>query len=233
MATFADIQTRVEGWLIDLPSFVEGMVPALINKAHKEIQDRHNFKVMEAEFTSLTTVGTRAIVTAVPSTFKEWRLEAQYLTDDDVWKEISWAPNITSMRRWFSDDDEGAPEFLFDPVTTEAGVRTLHVYPLPDGESDYDDGEYRLYIPYYAYLPDLSGDSDTDWFTSHADWYMTWSALSEGFGADWDPEQLLLWKQKAEEEYAKVVKLDKMLRLGGMREMVPHWQGARKPFTRR
>ena len=53
MATFLELMTEVRGNIIDLPTFVTNNVPSYVNRAIRELQNKHNFKVMEADSLSL------------------------------------------------------------------------------------------------------------------------------------------------------------------------------------
>lgn len=239
--TYEQIQDEVLRNLIDTPTAVQEGVPNFINRAMRTLQGKYNFKVMEKEADYLTTVGQREIETGgnayLPTRFKEWRLEPFALADDGTWWELTWAPHATAVRRMWSDEDEGAPSVLLqDLYTSDDGLNTeaaIHVYPLPDGNSDYDDGEYRISVPYIGYVADLSADADDNWFTTNAAEWLIFQATAEGFFTDWDENRASVWTQRAANKFDEVKMLDKRMRLGGVRELVPHWQGARKPMLRR
>lgn len=231
---YSEIQDEVLRNLIDTPTAVQEGVPDYINRAMRTLQGKHNFKVMEAEIDYTTTEGTRVLSATMPTRFKEWRLEPFCLADDGTWWELTWAPNITAVRRMWSDEDEGAPQALYEAEpSTDDYVNAIEVYPLPDGNSDYDNGEYRISVPYHAYVADLSADADSNWFTTNATEWLIFQATAEGFFTDWDENRATVWTQRAANKFDEVKMLDKRKRLGGVRELVPHWQGARKPMLRR
>ena len=239
--TYEEIQDEVLRNLIDTPTAVQEGVPNYVNRAMRTLQGKHNFKVMEKEADYLTVVGQRELElsgdTVLPTRFKEWRLEPFVVTDDGQWEELVIAPNMTAIRRLFTEDEEGPPRALFQDEYTDDDAETtqslLAVYPLPDGNSDYDDGEYRISVPYIGYVADLSADADDNWFTNNAAEWLIFQATAEGFFTDWDENRATVWTQRAANKFDEVKMLDKRGRLGGVREMVPHWQGARKHLLRR
>lgn len=232
---YGALQTEVERNVIDLPTAVQNGVPTFINRAMKALQRRHNFKVMEAETSYTTTAGSHILSATMPTRFKEFRDQPFYVTDDDsTWYEMEYAPNMTAIRRRMTDEAEGAPEFLLEgEPSTDDYVSALEVYPLPDDNSDWDDGEYRIYVPYWAYVADLSAEGDSNWFTVNAQDWLIFKATAEAFFTDWDENRASIWEQRAANMFNDIIMLDKRYRLGGVRELVPHWQGAKKAFVRR
>lgn len=231
MGTFASIQARVETRVIDLPTAVQAEVPTLVNEAMRLIQQEHNFKAMEDELETITTVATR-VLTAIPARFKEFRGEPWYETDDGFIVRMVLASSREAIWVEVDDEAEGFPRFLLDGLSDDAGTRNVEVYPLPDGNSDYGDGEYRITIPYWRYVPELSADADTNWFTVNAEEWLVEKATAEAFLIDWDEERAAMWLQKAEASKKRVVKLDKVSRVAHVRTLVPLWRGARAPMLR-
>jgi hypothetical protein len=233
LTTLALIRARVEVALIDLPTAVSDAVDKLINVAHRDLQDRHNFWVMRATEDYTTVLETRSLG-ATPDDFKEFRDVPFWTYDEDgKAKEMTTVVSQRGPLGAINEDDTGYPLLLAqsEPSST-LGASNMHVYPLPDGLSDYDDGEYRITMPYWKYLPALTADGSTDWFTVNAEEYIYKRALAEGFALDWDEEREALWLQKAENEFKKIVKKDRMRKLVGMNTLVPHWQGANNPLIR-
>lgn len=237
-ATFSSIQTRVERRVIDLPAAVVAEVPALVNSALRDLQKDHNFKVMEAVLSATTTVNTRTL-TSTPADFKEFRGQPYYFNNDgtvrrlvvaasreDIWGPIDhWG--------WIDDEITGNPLVLLDGEPTNVlGQRNLDVYPLPDGNSDYDTGEYPITIPYWKFLPDLVSGSDENWFTDNAELYLIFQATSEAFSVDWDTEHAMEWERKAMQQRQRVLHADKLYRLQGVKSLVPHYRGERSSNLR-
>lgn len=210
--------------MIDLPSAVVAEVPDLINEAMRELQDDHDFKVMEAETSTLVTVeGTRNLA-AIPSDFKKLRDRPYRISNTGKVDELGIAPSRNALQRRFETDEEGFPMWLLDPTRNSAGAANFEVWPLPDGNSDYSDGEYRIVVPYWRYVPALVNPGDTNWFTTTppAYRYLLFKATAEAFFLDWDEQRGAVWEQKAAAERAKAIKADKLLVLGGHDTLVPY-----------
>lgn len=234
MTTYAQLQTAVEGRVIDLPTFVSTAVPGLINSALLEIQQGHNFRVMEAILNAQQTVVADGHELAdLPDRFKEFRGDPYLITDAGDVKWLSIAAERQSVVGEFAADFEGEPKLLLvGEPSDDAGTAIIEVHPLPDGLSDYTNGEYRIYIPYWRYVTPLTADGDTNWFTENAKEYLEDRATALGFQLDHDYDSMALWTQTAEEWKRKVIKTDKLMRLGGVSTLVPHWRGVNSPLVR-
>ena len=227
MATFTQIQDRVKRRVIDLPASVTTEVPALINEAMRRLQRKHNFKVMETETAILTTtIALRTLSTAaVPSNFKEMRGSPYLITESGGFKDLLHPDQRASAMREYSVSDvnaEGEPRLIVDGEPSDLNVRNWAVYPFPDGNSDFANGEYRIVIPYWRYLPILVINSDANWFTADAEEYLVYRATAEAFALNWDEERMAIWTQKAADERVEVIKTDKKTRLAGVDTLVPH-----------
>lgn len=234
MATFSAIQTRVQRIVIDLPAAVTTEVPSLINEAIRNLMKEHNFKVMEALTSdNLTVISTRALM-SVPSDLKEYRDDPYIRYNLGGYRPLTVAADRNSVMERYDFDDEGEPRVLLDAEPTSSlNARSWEVWPLPDGNSDWDDGEYRISVPYWKYLADLSGDSDQNWFTVNAEEYIIEDAAARAFALDWDMEQEAVHMQKAERFKQRIIKVDKTFRLMGVTTLVPHWRGENYPKLRR
>ena len=223
MATFTELQDRVSRRVIDLPAAVLAEVPDLVNEALREIQERHNFKVMEAVSAQYITVDAVRNLAVVPTDFKEWRGKPYLSYFAGGTKELMIGPNAQQVLRRLEPEDTGYPMILKDgePVD-EDGTRYFEVWPLSDVNSDWADGEYRVTVPYWRYLDPLVATGDTNWFTNKAPLYLIYKAVSEAFAIDWDEERMAVWNQKAELQYNKIVLVDKKFRLSNVTAFVPH-----------
>lgn len=185
MATFSALQSRVQTELIDLSSAVTSLVPTWINAAIFFLQAKHNFQVMQAENQQVTSstpaLGTSQthILTQLPT---DWKCKrgipyfAEFIGDV---QQMEWLPEREYVyRKWGIADynQVGPPCDLFigeaenaqfppipNPSNNLVGLN-IEVYPFPDGSSDWADGNYRINIPYYRYLPALVAGGDTNWF---------------------------------------------------------------------
>jgi hypothetical protein len=251
VGTYLELQTRVQTRLIDLPTAVQAEVPQLVNEALYELQSRHNFKVMERELFTYTQVFNRTLQTGTPSTaqsplftwpqsstiapqvtpstLKEWRGRAIYvLYSDGTPRFVNVTAQRTDIYSAYTEWDPSFPSVILDSIPSDnANDRTLEVYPLPDGLSDWPDGEYRLLLPYYGFLPALSANSDSNWLTTnpHGERFIIAAATAEGFALDWDTQNEQKWKAKSELEYKYCVMQDKKYRLGEVNELAIHSRG--------
>lgn len=228
--TFKQLQDRVKSNVIDLPTAIVTAVPRLINSAMRQLQVDHDFKIMEALFQPTTVIATRSLG-AVPADFKEYRGEPWFLKNDSTITKVSLANKREDIYSAIDENDSYFPMVILQAVQSDTqGNGDFWVYPLPDGASDYTDGEYRMKIPYWAFLNDLVNDGDTNWFTNRADLYLEYKATAEAFMRNWDAERSVVWEQKAAIEHKQILKLDKLLRLStGSNTLVPLWKGANSP----
>ncbi len=233
MPTFQTLQDRVTRRVIDLPTSVTAEVPDLINKAMRKLQTLHNFKVMETETAQLTTtIATRPLSAAVPANFKEFRGLPYLVKNDGETLDLLLAAHRSAALDLFSlndPNDKGEPKLLLDPEPTDdTGARTLEVFPFPDGLSDWSGGEYRIVVPHWRYVAVLSAGTAENWFTTNAEWYLTFQATAEAFYLDWDEARGQLWEARAGDfapdgravgEFKEVLKQDKLARLGSVRQL--------------
>lgn len=232
MVTFLEIQNKVKTRLIDTPSQIVGEIPSLVNLAIRELERLHNFKVMETRGVQVVSVaGDRAIAT-LPEDFKEWRGKPFLITNLGTIRDLVWAADINGPQDAFNDQDEGQPQVLLHAEEDDNGSSQIQVWPLPDGLSDYSDGEYRLYMPYYRFLPDLVSNSDTNWFTVNAEEFITRKAAAEGFWLDWDEQRATAWEARTAQKEKEAIQADKRFRLGGVTTFVPYPNGVNAPNIR-
>lgn len=228
--TFKQLQDRVKSNVIDLPTAIVSAVPRLVNSAIRKVQVDHNFKIMEALFQPSTVINTRSLGT-VPADFKEYRGEPWFLKNDASVTKVSLANKREDIYTAIDENDAYFPMVILQAVQNDTqGNGDFWVYPLPDGASDYPDGEYRIKIPYWAFLNDLVSDGDTNWFSNKADLFIEYKATAEAFARNWDAERSVWWEQKAAIEHKDILKLDKLLRLStGSSTLVPLYKGANSP----
>jgi hypothetical protein len=217
---FGQIQDEVESWLLDLPSGAASRVPGWTNQAIKDAAKRHNFKCMEAELTP-DTVDQQRLLVALPADWKEHRGLPYLYRQDGSTREINWAPSESEMIRTYAiqlpDEgnttpaDEGEPRYLLERGEYPDGQ--IDVFPLPDDESDWDNGNWRLVVPYWAYPADLALDSATNFFTLKGDFYCIWKAVSLGFAWNRDEERAQFFEAKAEREFKTLERIDKRSKL--------------------
>jgi hypothetical protein len=206
---FGQLQARVKAYLIDVPAATDAEVPAFLNAALRTAQDRHNFRFMEAEASFVTVEGER-VLGALPDDWKEHRALPYLLGVSGSTAEVEWAASRSEMVRLFGESvtlDAGAPKFVLETATQ------LHIYPFPDGRSLHPDGEYRIFVPYWSRLPDMTAGVDSNWFTDNAADYLTFFATAEGMVINREEERASVYVTKAENEFQRLVRRDKRSRL--------------------
>lgn len=231
--TFATIKTRVAQRVIDLPTSVQNDIGNQVNDAILSMQRKYNYRAMEKSVTYVTAADTLTLGTI--ARFKEYRDRGPYML-----RQLSRAVRVLNAVSsevphavHMSTDFPDVPQFVYDAVDADSGVQTFYVAPYPDELSDWDDGNYRIVIPYYQYSAPLVSDGDTNWFTLNAEDYIVYKATAESFADDWDYDSMALWLQRADEKLKEITKADKMQRLAGVDILVPHVSGANAPGVRR
>lgn len=219
MATLAEIVARVERRVIDLPTAVSAESQTLVEEAHRELQELHNFAVMERRESRRTTLGNPSLglinaaaassggVTIVGGSpgefFKDYNHnERPFYTDDfGVTRYLRISMNEGEVRAAFIQDNDlglGAPQVLLHrhgaSLTSEPGAVEWKVYPVPDGLCQTEDGEYPILIPFYRYF---AAPATSDWFTANAAEYLVAKATAEAFLLNWDEARYAAWLTKA------------------------------------
>lgn len=217
MATYSELRIEVLGNLIDTPVFVQGQVPKYINRALSKLQDKHNFIVQKAVLSATTATSTRNLI-AVPANWKEPRGRPYYTSSTGMSNWIDYAPATGDAEGYRSDQTIGAPEIILRDLQDDFGAGNFQIYPLPNGASDFGDGQYRLFIPYWKYLPALSQDSDHNWFTDNNSTitWLTCDATARGFAANEDETRAEYWRKLAEVEWQDILLIDKRKVLAGL-----------------
>lgn len=225
--TFGELQQEVFRNVIDLPTAVQQGVPAFINRAAKRVQKRHNFdNFMKAEAPYVTTASTR-ILGPLPSRFKEFRERPYWIEDLGRARPMEVTKSAGQAAIAFGtapDLDFGFPKVI---RPTEDGA-DLEVYPFPDGLSLEPDGEYRVFVPYWRYLPTLEEDEDENWLTLNGSEYLINEATAMAFLVNWDEQRAGVWAGRARQEQAELIRVDKNNAAAYTDTLVPH-MGAYNP----
>lgn len=205
---YGQLQTAVQKLVIDLPQDTQDEIPNYVNRAARVAQEAHNWNAfMKATQTSTTVVGASTI--ALPSDFKQVRANPVYRTDLGDDEPMQWLNSDDEIKYHCtndSDSDIGSPRWL----TVDEENQVYRLCPWPDGASDHSDGEYRLRIPYWKFLPALVDPGDTNWLTTNAEWFLIWGAAAEAHAFNvWD-EKAQTWTAKANAELARLTRMDKM-----------------------
>ena len=141
---------------------------------------------------------------------------------------IEVAPDRRSIYGTFTEGDNSFPSvLLIAPPNDNLNTSYMEIYPLPDGLSDWPDGEYRIQIPYFQFLPSLSANSDSNWLTQQppGEQFIICWATAEGFALDWDSQHEAAWKAKAELYIKRMINQDKFFRLSPVNELAIHARG--------
>lgn len=201
-------------------------MPDLIRQAVRKLQTKHGFKVCEALTAVLTTTEHTRLLTTQPTDWFRWRDVPYRIEVEGRARPLTILDSRADANRLFSTtaggehtpaNIAGPPEaLLISEPTSVSGAADIEVYPLPDGLSTYANGEYRIQIPYWKYLPALSGDTDTNWFTENADEFIVYQATADAFFLNWDSNSGTLWQQRAAAKQADAITLDKKARWSGI-----------------
>lgn len=215
-----DLQTarqRVQEYVIDLPSETVGLIDSWINKAIRTAEERYNFRYMADVLSSTTVEGERKLDDK-PGLWKEAGSAPWLQRDDGSNRELEWAPSKSEMVRDFAvedPDDKGSPRAILETADE------LRVFPFPDGESDYTDGEYRVRTPYWRFSEVLSSNEDTNALMTAAPWFVVYYAVSEALIFNRDEARGGAYASKAEQEFVKARLVDKRSRLPDRMTLVP------------
>ncbi len=215
MATFLEIQNKVKTRIIDLPSAVVSEIPDLVNEAIRDAEDLHNFQAMKAKHAVTTTDVTRKLGDA-PSDWKEARARPYLREGQDGTqgtRVIEFAVSLEDMIERFALDDTtdaGGPRFVLEEYNDSTDTLELWVFPFPDTNSLWTNGLYRIVVPYWQYLADLSADGDTNWFTLNADKYIIAQASAEAFLLNQDEQQAGVYGRLASARLARIIRVDKL-----------------------
>lgn len=229
MATFTELQTIVQTQVIDLPTAVRSAIPRLVVQAIKDIQAQHNFRCMSTLLEVTTDVeSVDHFLIARPANWKEANGTPYFFPALGTARPMLWASDRRAVSLDFADDDDGQPAYLAIGEPDDDDNADILLWPVPDGTSDYDDGEYRVRIPYYRYLPDLSAASDSNWFTVNCVDYITWQAAGSAFMMDWGNDQAAAAFQLASGYRAAAIKRDRSQRFQGATTLAINTNGARR-----
>ena len=160
----------------------------------------------------------------VAPAWKEPRGTPYFLRQDGTARHLDWQPTREYMyRKWAPYDvnqvgnrgiscwEPANLATLFDSsgatsATTEADTHppdynlttmNIEVYPFPDGNSDWSDGNYRVQIPYWGYVPPLLAAADSNWFTVNAIEFLVSCTTALCFEAAMDPKGASYWNSRA------------------------------------
>lgn len=230
MATFLELQTNVQAFVIDLPPTVTAAVPRLVNDAIRSVQRKYNFKEMEQLVVFPTVANT--ITLGNITNFKEYRDQGPYVYNNTTRARKLTTTTGPDAHMAIFQTQPGRPELISFGISGTTTTYTFSIYPYPDTNSDFADGNYQIVIPYYGFTASLVNSSDTNWFTNNMDDYIIEKAVGEAFGLDWDNDNMAIHLQRADEKFKEAKKADKTKRIAGVNELAVLWQGGRTPPVR-
>lgn len=216
MSDFVTIKSKVEGWVIDLPSATQAQIGNFVNEAVYKAAERHNFRFMESEVTPapVSTTENQRLLVAKPSDWKENRGDPFLLNQDGTTAPIDWAGSEDEMNLKYAYQvaqetnttpaDSGEPRYLLEKPDE------LWVYPLPDLLSGWANGLYRVKIPYWKFPATLTQDNDSNFITDRGEQYVIWKAVSLAFMFNRDEERGDYYQKRAEPEFRQLVRYDKL-----------------------
>lgn len=172
-----------------------------INLVQRQIQRQYNFKNMEVRSTTSTS---EMYISAPPSPnlIKEI-ISIRVQEDSRYYTLIKDSPTHAFMSYPFPSDEKGRPVlYAVMPATNEIVVR-----PTPDKV-------YLFDLYYYRYLPELSADTDTNWFTDNAWEILFYGTLIEG-SAFANNEKIGIWQELYERALKRLIEYEQKDKWGG------------------
>ncbi len=224
--TIDAIVTRVERRLIDLPARITTESITLVNEAIRAACKRHNFHEMKAE-AAFTTVDATQKLGNVPARFKETR-DVPYLREGELGvlgtRALDELASLEEAIRDFPLDNTnvfGRPQAVLREYDDDNTQDEFWVFPYPDTSSQWDNGLFRVVIPYWRY-PAALLTSETSFFTDNWEEYLVNAATAEGFSLGWAEDRADKWAIKAEKELRGLIRADKRAKLTRVTHLAVH-----------
>ena len=225
---FATIKTEVASWLLDLPSGASSRIGDWVNEAIRQAAERHNFLGMQDGGTYSTTNEDRTL-TEKPANWKELRGDPFLIHQDGTTTPLTFTPSISDLLTRYGAQlpaegnttpaDIGTPRYLIE------GSTHLFVYPIPDDESDWDNGLYRIEVRHWALPATLVQDTDENFLTVDCPYYCIFKAASLGFRWNKDRDSATEFEVEAEKQFKSFRRRDRMGRVPD-RLTIPIYKGA-------
>lgn len=234
MATFVELQARVQRYLLDLPTDTLTEIPGWINAGIRKAEEMRSFLHMaeQSRLDVITRPGTPALGDK-PDNWKESRADPWMEAFDGRTIPLKWLLSTKDLIATYDSP-------VVSPTSTDTGppahIRetsgVFQVYPLPDNLSDwpaggnYADGameaitagQYRISLPYFGYSAALANPGDTNFWTLKAEDYVVFYAVGEGHAFNFDEARYQFWGLtydrngkpvgKAAHEFERLKKLD-------------------------
>lgn len=191
--------------IIDANDEVMALVYGYIKRAVHDLEDLRLFRV-NREVLTVVTVEDQRKLDDLPSDWNGIRKNPFYVDGTGAKGRMTWLPDTEELDKSYSEDpaDKGPPAEVL--VTEDE----LEVYPLPDGlaatGSVYSDGDYRVHVPYWKYLPDLTPAQTNYFFNSDSLTlrYIEEKTTAEALLFNRDREEWMTWGMKAQGTLKKI-----------------------------
>lgn len=179
LSTYAGLKASIASWLAR--SDLTTPIPDFITLAHKALmRDLRGHLRLQKRDTAFSVTGEYV---PVPSDFLE--LVSIRLTSTDPDYELAFLPEA-SMTSYYG-TGSGIPKFVSLVGSTSGGAESFRFAPAPDAT-------YTATVEYFATLPAMSADIDTNWIlTDHPQLYLYGSLLQAAAYIGDDP-RIPLWQ---------------------------------------
>ena len=213
---FGELKTSIQRYIIDDNVSVVDEINDVVNEAVRRMQDNHNFKVFESKTALLETTLVTRKLNDVPSDFKMQRSRPYLVDNSGNTIPIGWAPNDFEMDKIYEESnsaiDKGQPRFIFLFSKSTANVSPyfeFHVFPFPDGLSDYTNGNWRIICPYWRYLPLLVSAADTNFILNTYPLAIRFQCIAQLHWLNIDEERAAIWEGKADKMVREAKRADR------------------------
>lgn len=216
MADRDSIQARVEALIIDTPAATVAEIPGWIQAGQKDAEDElvGGFLCMETDVSTKTTASTQLLLTKNARWLRRMNARPYYVDGNDAHRYMAWIHTIEELHKLYPTDPptDGSPKHIREDKTS------IYVYPgsdsnAPGGGQDADD-EYYVHIWALYREETLSLGASTNWFTANAENYLVYYAGAEALAYNEAYEKSAIWMLRARAELKKLVRADKLARLG-------------------
>jgi hypothetical protein len=185
------------------------------NETFAKRQISHDFSFLINEVEASTVDGQRTYLLPDGTTENVW----EFRKDKNI-ELIDYNDYRLPLLKFFKRDIEDDPEFRY---LIEEGVPShfcieqsaLWLFPLPD-HSQNNDEAWSINMEYYAYLPELSDDADTNIFTLKFADLLEFKASSLGFGWAKDTDSEKEYEDRAIRRMIEIITNDQSVALGGI-----------------
>ncbi len=200
MSTYAELQDRVAAFLYNRTDLTT-IIPTLINQAQRKLEGEP-WNCMVNHATAPLTESRISMPTNYISTI--W----MKVLDNGIYWDVEHT-DLGTIGIEYPSPWTGLPQkFATDWARSEYVLA-----PAPDKT-------YTLDHYYYRHLDALSGDSDTNWWTTNAEELLVYGALIESESYIADDARLPIWKAFYDDSYGRLRRQEKNEQFSGTRQSV-------------